>query len=577
MNKIKYTFIRLSINNNNKKHIQRALVLQGGGALGAYEVGALKVLCKHLTEQDKENGEEGKILFDIVAGTSIGATNGAILISQFLNTKSWEKAAEKLEQFWTKQLSLKCLDLSDVNKVWYNEWIKRNPTAASEEAARRYYSVYKLLSGTVRNNMYYVCSPIKDKKFFDYLPLSTWNIHSSKPLQESIEKYAEFPIATEFSNNGGSLLQQQQQPRLLVFSVDVAEGETITFDSYPKADGSRISKYGKDNKIVIDYNDGITIDQVMASNTLPEFYDYAPIGIDSKVDIKDQDESCRADITDKEKTRYFWDGGLLSNMPFRELLEAHQEYWESVKPNEKIPDLEVYIINVHPSKMDKDILPHDYDGIKDRKNDILYHDRNSHYDENISYILTDYNDFVRQMRNLLEDVLNKFDDKKIKDEYNEKLKHILAIKTISKNKREESREYKHLLKPRFKLNKVIRIERSNYKNNISGKIGDLSLETINKLIKEGEYDAWFSLIKEFVKEMNLVNPQNHPYNMQNKLTNKLDTALSLLKKNDYKDSDSHVYRHIKEFIDMVKDQHNKLEEHQSSKLIKLAEVLRDKL
>src|SRR3954454_809096 len=231
MNKIKYTFIRLSINNNNKKHIQRALVLQGGGALGAYEVGALKVLCKHLTEQNKENGEEGKILFDIVAGTSIGATNGAILISQFLNIKSWEKAVEKLEQFWTKQLSLKCLDLNDVNKPWYNEWVKRNPTAASEEAARRYYSVYKLLLPNMRNNMYYYCNPINDTRFFNSSPLATWYIHRSKPLKESIEMYARFPISTTFSNNDASDSLQQKQPRLLVFSVDVAEGETVTFDS----------------------------------------------------------------------------------------------------------------------------------------------------------------------------------------------------------------------------------------------------------------------------------------------------------------------------------------------------------
>ena len=139
--------------------------------------GGLKILCKNLAEQDKENGEENKILFDIVAGTSIGATNGAILISQFLNTQSWEKAAEKLEQFWTQQLSLKCLDLSDVNKPWYNEWIKRNPTAACEESARRYYSVYKMVLDMVRNNMYYRCEPIKDTKFFDISFPATWNIH----------------------------------------------------------------------------------------------------------------------------------------------------------------------------------------------------------------------------------------------------------------------------------------------------------------------------------------------------------------------------------------------------------------
>ncbi len=42
-------------------------------------------------------------------------------------------------------------------------------------------------------------------------------------------------------------------------------------------------------------------------------------------------------------------------------------------------DLEVYIINLHPSKITIDSIPHDYDGIKDRVNDIVYSDRNSHY------------------------------------------------------------------------------------------------------------------------------------------------------------------------------------------------------
>ena len=34
---------------------QRALVLQGGGALGAYQVGVLKVLSKKIIEEDKKN------------------------------------------------------------------------------------------------------------------------------------------------------------------------------------------------------------------------------------------------------------------------------------------------------------------------------------------------------------------------------------------------------------------------------------------------------------------------------------------------------------------------------------------
>ena len=222
-------------------------------------------------------------------------------------------------------------------------------------------------------------------------------------------------------------------------------------------------------------------------------------------------------------------------------------------------------------------VPNDYDAIKGRDTDILYHDRNSHYDENISKLLSDYNSFVIHMKNLLEDTMNKFDEKKIKDHYHEKLKNILALQTISKNGKGESRQFKELLKPGFKLNKVIRIERTNYINSISGKIGDLSLETITSLINEGEIDAWFSLITEYVKDMNLAYPQKHPYDIKSKLSNKLDTAMYCLKRNDYNDFNSQVYCYLTEFIDMAKDKGNKLEEYQSSKLVKLAESLKDKL
>ena len=52
--------------------------------------------------------------------------------------------------------------------------------------------------------------------------------------------------------------------------------------------------------------------------------------------------------------RYFWDGGLLSNTPFRELLRAHEDYWTVIESgNNTIPDLrEVYIVNLHPPKID---------------------------------------------------------------------------------------------------------------------------------------------------------------------------------------------------------------------------------
>lgn len=296
----------------------------------------LKVLCEKLTEEEGEKRNEGELLFDIVAGTSIGAINGAILVSQFLKTQSWKRAVEKLEKFWVEQLSVRSLDIDELSKPWHDEWTKGTTTAASEEAARRYYSVKKLLLNQVRNKMYYQCF-IKDNRFFDNLQIdkndpnrfncvnNDWFIHSSKPLQASIEKYAKFPISTTiFDKNNHT-----RQPRLLVFAVDVAEGTTVTFDSYPKADGSRKSEYGNfieelsTYENVIKYNDGITVNHVMASGTLSLFYDYASIPTNSADEQMRQEEACITDKRDRKNTRYFWDGGLLSNTPLRELLQAH--------------------------------------------------------------------------------------------------------------------------------------------------------------------------------------------------------------------------------------------------------------
>jgi len=217
-----------------------------------------------------------------------------------------------------------------------------------------------------------------------------------------------------------------------VFSVDVAEGMTVTFDSYPKADGSRKSEYG--NEQVIRYP-GITIEQVMASGTLPEFYYHARVPIHPDVEQKDQDLRCMPDKSDSKNNkniRYFWDGGLLSNTPLRELLQAHQEYWNGIENKDKIPDLDVYIVNIHPSKIDINMIPQDRDGVKNRQNDIIFGDRTSHYDEKIAHLITDYTDFVTQMKDLADEAIRKVNDENNKEELKKKLESILEINTLAK-------------------------------------------------------------------------------------------------------------------------------------------------
>ena len=67
---------------------QRALIFQGGGALGAYEAGVFKALCELLPKKD------GK-LFDIVAGTSAGAINSCLIVNHVVNTGDWHDAANE--------------------------------------------------------------------------------------------------------------------------------------------------------------------------------------------------------------------------------------------------------------------------------------------------------------------------------------------------------------------------------------------------------------------------------------------------------------------------------------------------
>ncbi|MDQ4016671.1 MAG: patatin-like phospholipase family protein [Thermoproteota archaeon] len=441
----------MPLNDNNIPNKQRALVLQGGGALGAYEAGALTVLCKELTYEYREGP-----LFDIVAGTSIGAMNAAVLISNVVNRKkTWEEAAKELEKFWIddkKGLS----STPGFSNLWWDEARKQKKFTASSEAARKYYSVKEYLKyGTP--NVFSSLPPEPDSKFAD--SDNTWFIHDISPLQNTIERYSKdennkkLSIATSWGN---------KEPRLLVISVDVAEGKTVVFDSYHKK--------AEDPKNSLYEGDGITIDHVMASGTLPVFYKFREIPT--------------------KGGRKFCDGGVLSNTPFIELLQAHRDYWKRVvgEDRDEIPDLEVYIINVHPSKQDN--VPTDLDGVKDRINDITFSDRNSHYDEMVADLITDYTELIDRLKDLAK---SHFENKDESDLFQNEFENLLkTTEAESRGGTGERIKYKDLLKSRLKLTKVIRIEPEepeSYTDSISGKEGDFTAKTLMSLIEKGKQDA----------------------------------------------------------------------------------------
>jgi NTE family protein len=428
--------------------IQRALILQGGGALGAYQVGVLKVLYKYLMEKGNYNKDES--LFDIIAGTSIGAMNAAVLVSNLVNKhKTWDDAIKELENFWTDdQHGLS--STPDFGKWWQNNEDDFNKVYASKEAIRKYYSVKEYVThGTPR-----VCSApfiVKpDTKFGDQKD-NLWYHHTSKPLEDTIIRYSFNPDSEE-KRIVTSL--EKQQPRLLVISVDVAEGKPVTFDSYHKE--------AEEPNNPLYYCDGITIDHIMASGTIPEFYDFRILG-----------------------GRQFCDGSWLSNTPFRELLRAHQEYWLRIidKHKQKIPDLEIYIINNHPSQGSV-IQDYDHDAVKDRINDIAFHDRNSQYDENIANMNTDFFAIIDATIQLAKTYIDEGKFKHFKNDFENFLKS-----TAKSRSGGEERMYKGILDASFALTKVKRIENTDYTDSIYGKVSDFTLTSITGLIARGQGDA----------------------------------------------------------------------------------------
>src|SRR5262245_26998870 len=86
----------------------QALVLQGGGALGAYQAGVYEAL------------HEARLWPDSVAGVSIGGINGAIIAGN-----RPERRLERLREFWnmvTAGRAWPWLPEGDDARKWFNMW-----------------------------------------------------------------------------------------------------------------------------------------------------------------------------------------------------------------------------------------------------------------------------------------------------------------------------------------------------------------------------------------------------------------------------------------------------------------------
>jgi predicted acylesterase/phospholipase RssA len=445
---------------------QRALVLQGGGSLGAYEAGAYQAIYEKITKMDKEKGETGKPFLNIVAGTSIGAINAAIIVSYVLENDTWEGSAERLNEFWEYLSKESSFDqMSGFTDWWDYLHNSIHRGIASGEAARRYYSA-KEFAITGIPTVFTPLMPVIDTRFFDLQNI--WYCFNSGPLKRSLERFAKFPIATSFDDKSSS-----PQPRLLLVSVDVAEGAAVTFDSYEKEDGSRKSEYGKyivrngkevAHKHIIRYNDGITSDHVIASASVPINYSYTTLEV----------ESYNENTANYAKNiRHFWDGGIMSNTPMTQLVTLHRLYWLKVKGlKDTVPRLAIGIVNVHPIR--QETIPWDRDGVINRNNDITFSDRTEREQEAL-LLASDYIDLARKLIKVAK-------DHGVKDQI---LNDLLNSKTMNHGLAMKPRKYSDILVGQCEIGSIIRVNRKNDEHTISNKTFDFSRKTINELRESG--------------------------------------------------------------------------------------------
>ena len=221
--------------------------------------------------------------------------------------------------------------------------------------------------------------------------------------------------------------------------------------------------------------------------------------------------------------RKFWDGGILSNTPMREVIQAHQD---SKKEKASLSPLKIYIVDVWPSVKHYKLAT-DHDGVINRKNDLIYQDK-TFYEEKVMHLISDFKRLVEELQTLA-----------IKNNLQTDLSNILNMYTPKSRERNgKPRKYSQLIGTIFDID-ITRIERTPDDDEISFKWCDYSEQSINNLIIKGVEDTLKVLTeeslmrnnKEKTKELELFNDgvQNEKQNLGERYLKLLvDKAISVM-------------------------------------------------
>jgi NTE family protein len=368
--------------------IENVLILQGGGSLGAFGCGVFKALTNK------------KIKLDIVAGTSVGGINAAMIAG------STGHPERSLEEFWL-ELAANSVNLTNPVVEWLFDksggWNPFIPTMAEVNSVLSTTSTILYGNNKLFVPRWRVDYALKDPQYFN--PSKWTYLYDNSPLVKTLEKYIDYNKLQPGGNCNA---------RLIMTAVNLLTSEPLIFDSERQK---------------------ITPKHVLATSGLP---------------------SEGLPWVELEKGVYAWDGALLSNTPFDEVIDA------SPMRNKRL-----FFVENYPMKAKK--LPDNWTEVCHRARDIMFSDKSQH-NIKLSNAITRYLKYIAELYEIIE--------KNIEPAKIDKKQYETIRRTFTKMKVKGGAEIKSIFR-------ITRDEPSQeYLENT-----DFSMETISNSIKDGETKA----------------------------------------------------------------------------------------
>ncbi len=232
------------------------LVLQGGGSLGAYECGVFKALYKR------------GIKFNVLAGSSIGAINSAIITAA--QNGQGTDASSILEDFW----------LTLAEDIIHTEHVLSLPNISSNKMRAMLFSFHSIFYGIPKAFQPIWFMP----NYPDFMLPYKWTfLYDKDPLKKTLMQFIDFnnlkKINIKEKDDAKESHKYKEKSRLIITSTDIQRGEPVVFDNAHM---------------------DIDADKILAGASYP-FYGIRWTEKDGK---------------------YLWDGSLLTNTPMLEVIRA---------------------------------------------------------------------------------------------------------------------------------------------------------------------------------------------------------------------------------------------------------------